>query len=226
MEQKRNIHFRAATLFTVLAMLSVSYGQTSSLWPYLTILLTIAVAISLTLGFFIRAKTKSAQADEEVCHPDRVTSLPEGQARLIDSGRLPNRYHPNLDLREYEISHFYVSAQWLIFEPFPSSMHNEWSRALIRYSGDRYYYILRPYEILLPAQPETALSGELIITSQRVVFISPDNGFEIPLERIENLDCSAHLIDFFVKNRRYTIQTDAACYAEKVFTLLSAKDEV
>lgn len=223
--QKTNIHFRAATLFLLLSLFSLLVGRSSPIWPYFTILSGVAALYAWITGIKVRLRQKRDQTEDETCRPDSLSSLPEGQARYIDSGRLPNRLHPNLDMREYETSHFFVSAYWLMFEPLPEKMKSKISQPLIRYSGDRYYYILKPYEILMLAKPEATLSGEFVITSQRVIFLSNDNGFEIPLNRIEKLDCSAHLIDFFVKNRRYTIQTDAACYAEKVFELLFKQDE-
>ncbi len=90
----------------------------------------------------------------------------------------------------------------------------------VRFSGGQYYYILRPQEILLPAQVDEQIQGELVITSQRIIFLADENGFEVPRQNLKRLDCSAHLVDFQVRNRRYTIQTDAACYAEKVLMLL------
>ena len=72
----------------------------------------------------------------------------------------------------------------------------------------------------MPADVKDMTEGELVITSQRIIFMAGENAFEVPLQRLKLLDCSAHLVDFQVRDRRYTLQTEAACYAEKVLMLL------
>lgn len=142
------------------------------------------------------------------------------QIKQIDSGRLPSRRNPRVELKEYEYCHFSIPASRISFAPLPDNLKFEPTRLVIRQSGDIYYFIVRQQDTLLLAEPDDQTKGELVITSRRIIFLAEENGFEIPLQSLKMLDCSAHLVDFQVRDRRYTIQTDAAVYAEKVLQLL------
>ncbi|MBP8989177.1 MAG: hypothetical protein KBG64_03045 [Clostridia bacterium] len=215
----RQTHLWAACLFTCLFVIAFWMGrQNQSDWR-LFCWLTGPVAL-FAWAKYIFAGLRNAQNPPDRDLSDPIHNFPEGQAKLIDGGRLPNRFHPGLDLREYEICHFYVPGIRLFFTPFLEGEALDPTRMVIRYSGGRYYYIVKPQEILLPAQLDEAVAGELVITSQRILFLAVENGFEVPLQSLKLLDCSAHIIDFQVKDRRYTVQTDAAGYAEKVLKLL------
>lgn len=181
--------------------------------------LTMLVAVLAWILYF-RTRRRESRDQRDLGDTNRIASFPEGQARLIDSGRLPNRYNPRIDLMDFEICHFSVSAQRIRFAPLQDGLVIDSSRLAVRYSGGNFYYIVRPQEILLPAEPEGQYPGELVITNQRIIFLAAENGFEVPLQSLKLLDCSAHLVDFQIKDRRYTVQTEAASYAEKVFMLL------
>jgi hypothetical protein len=220
----RMTHLAAAILFTGLALFS-SYsmgggGTYAGRWRSLNFLSLIVAALAWFL--FMRAtrrETDRRQPENNDGQPS-VQSFPEGQARLIDSGRLPNRYNPRIELKEFEICHFTVPAQRLIFTPLPEGLVIDPGRLAVRFAGGNYYYIVRPQEILLPAPVDEQVGGELVITNQRLIFLSAANGFEIPLQSLHQLDCSAHLVDFQVRERRYTLLTESAGYAEKVLQLL------
>ncbi len=216
---ERITHLAAALVFSVLALItSIIPIDIDFRWSVFRVL---SLAVSgLAWLLFFRSRYLEKKENANACRPDQLPSFPEGQARLIDSGRLPNRYHPRVDLHEFEICHFYVPASRVIFAPLTDSKKMDPSRLAVRYSGGNYYYIVRPQEILMPAEIDDKNEGELIITSQRIIFLASENAFEVPLQRVTLLDCSAHLIDFQVRQRRYTIQTEAACYAEKVLMLL------
>lgn len=202
-------------MFLLLALVA-SYMLRDTLdkrWQILTYLSLGASLLAWTL--FLRARRRIAAIRRDEC-----SAYPEGQARLIDSGRLPNRFNPRIELKDYEYCHFYVNAQRMMFHPLPEYMKIDPAHLLVRYSGGVFYYIVRPQEILLTADPDDQIDGELVITSQRIIFIAAENGFEVPLQSLKMLDCSAHLVDFQVRGRRYTVKTDAACYAEKVLALL------
>lgn len=209
------IHLLAATLFTVLAVAGAIMVRSplDRRWQIFSVLAFAAAVLAWVL--FARAQHR-----ETAWRRDQFAAYPEGQARLIDSGRLPNRFNPRIDLKDYESCHFFVSAQRMFFQPLPENLRVDPSRLLVRYSGGAFYFIVRPQEILLPAEPDDMADGELVITSQRIIFLAPENGFEVPLQSLKMLDCSAHLVDFQVRGRRYTIKTEAACYAEKVLQLL------
>ena len=215
----RQTHLLAACLFSLLAALAFWMDRSSQNDWRLFGILTGAVAVIAWVLFF-RTRLLAKKNTEDACDLQNMPDFPEGQAKLIDSGRLPNRYHPQVDMREFEICHFYVPGRRLLFAPLPESLKIDPTRLAVRYSGGQYYYIVRPQEILLPAQADEQVDGELIITSQRILFLADENGFEVPLQSLKLLDCSAHLVDFQVRNRRYTVQTEAACYAEKVLMLL------
>lgn len=218
-------HLIAAIIFSVLALLaSVLPFEIDFRWSVFRILSLAASGLAWLLYFRSRFQNRKQKTD--ACSPDQLPTFPEGQARLIDSGRLPNRYNARVDLHEFEVCHFYVAASRVIFKPLPESMKLDPSRLAVRYSGGSYYYIVRPQEILMPAEINEKNDGELIITSQRIIFISSENAFEVPLQRVTLLDCSAHLVDFQVRQRRYTVQTEAACYAEKVLLLLFKRSSV
>jgi hypothetical protein len=211
----RNTHLWAAVLFAGLAVAAVLLDRTAPGGRWLIFaVFSFGVAI---LAWIRHGRALRRKHDEQ---PDQITAYPEGQARLIDSGRLPNRYNPRIDLREYEFCHFTVAAQRVLFAPLPSGLNVDPTRLVVRFSGGAFYFIVRPQEILLPAEPDEQVIGELAITNQRIIFLATENGFEIPLQSLKMLDCSAHLVDFQVRDRRYTLQTDAACYAEKVLLLL------
>ena len=208
-------HLMAGILFAAMAMSAawLTRSSSDSRWRVFTLLALAATALAWIM--FVRSHRR-----ELARRKDQFTAYPEGQARLIDSGRLPNRFNPRIELREYEICHFSVEAQRILFFPLPENLQIDPTRLLVRLSGGAYYFIIRPQEILLPADPDKQTSGELFITNQRIMFLSGENGFEVPLQSLKLLDCSAHLVDFQVRGRRYTIQTEAACYAEKVLMLL------
>ncbi|MDD2441698.1 MAG: hypothetical protein PHG76_06265 [Eubacteriales bacterium] len=213
MRSGRQIHFLAALLFSALALVGFWMG-----WQFFSALTALASVLAWIL--YGRSRLKSQSRDEDQCDLANMPDFPEGQAKLIDSGRLPNRFHPYVSLRELETCHFVVKGQRLLLAALPDALKIDPTRLAVRFSGGQYYYILRPQEILLPAQVDEQIQGELVITSQRIIFLADENGFEVPLQNLKLLDCSAHLVDFQVRNRRYTIQTDAACYAEKVLMLL------
>ncbi len=212
-------HLLAAGLFALLALGSFWLSSPAQQnWRRFASLS--ALASLWALYSFLRAYLKSKNQDQDACASARQLDFPEGQAKLIDSGKLPNRFHPRLELRELEICHFYVPGQRILFVPLPDNLKIDPTRLAVRYSGGQFYYIVRPQEILLPAQADEKISGELIITSQRILFLAHENAFEVPLQSLKLLDCSAHLVDFQIKNKRYTVATEAACYAEKVLLLL------
>lgn len=219
MRPGRQTHLLAACLFSLLAVLAFWKDRSAQTEWRLFGLLSAGVAIFAWV-LYLRARRKATARRDEACDLEQLPDFPEGQAKLIDSGRLPNRYHPDVDLREFEICHFYVPARRLLLAPLPEGLKIDPNRLAVRYSGGQYYYIVRPQEILLPAHSDGQTDGELVITSQRILFLAEENGFEVPLQSLKLLDCSAHLVDFQVRNRRYTIQTEAACYAEKVLMLL------
>lgn len=144
----------------------------------------------------------------------------ERQIKQIENGRLPNRHNPRVELKDFENCHFSIPASLLFFAPLPEDIKIEPTRMVIRQSGGAYYYIVRQQVTLLRAEPDDQTHGELVITSRRIIFLAEENGFEVPLQSVKMLDCSAHLVDFLVRDRRYTIQTDAAVYAEKVLQIL------
>lgn len=222
----RKTHFFAAIIFSVLTA-AAGYWQIASSdrrWYYFSIMSLAAATIAWLLYF--RSRIRERREMQESCDVDNMPYFPEGQARLIDSGRLPNRYNPRLAMKDNETCHFFVPAIRLMFAQVPEIEKLDPSRLAIRYSGGSYYYIIRPQEVLLPANIDAQYSGEFIITSQRIIFLAEENGFEVPLRKLKMLDCSAHLVDFQVHDRRYTIQTEAACYAEKVLMLLLRRPEV
>ncbi len=222
---ERMTHLAAAIVFSVLALItSIIPSEIDFRWSVFRVLSLAASGLAWLLFFRSRYLEKKENAD--ACRPGQLPTFPEGQARLIDSGRLPNRSHPRVDLHEFEVCHFYVPGSRIIFTPLPDTMKMDPSRLAVRYSGGSYYYIVRPQEILMPADIENKIEGELIITSQRMIFLASENGFEVPLQRVTLLDCSAHLIDFQVRQRRYTVQTEAACYAEKVLMLLFKRSSI
>jgi hypothetical protein len=212
------IHFLASIGFAILAAVSawVVRGSADQTWRILSVLSFCAAVLAWLL--YLRARYHEA-----VRRRDEYCAYPEGQARLIDSGRLPNRYNPRISLKDFEVCHFFVNAHRILFRPLPDTMKIEPDRLLVRFSGGLFYFIVRPQEILLPAEPDDQIEGELIITNQRVIFSAPQDGFEVQLQSLKLLDCSAHLVDFQVRGRRYTIKTEAACYAEKVLGMLMQK---
>jgi hypothetical protein len=216
----RQTHLLAAILFTGLTLFASFRARTSNdeRWQTLSTLALIIAIFAWILHF--RARRRDSRDQQNLGDPASPAAFPEGQARLIDSGRLPNRYNARLDLKDFEICHFSVMAQRMIFAPLPESLKIDPTRLAVRYSGGNYYYIVRPQEILLPADVVEHTGGEFVITSQRIMFLAAENGFEVTLQSLKLLDCSAHLIDFQIRNRRYTLLTEAACYAEKVLLLL------
>lgn len=220
----RTSHLLAAILFTGLALFSsylASGSQENSIgWQTLNILSLLVAAVAWFL--FFRSLRREAESRDKsgADEPKAAPNFPEGQARLIDSGRLPNRYNPRIELKEYEVCHFTVPAQRMIFAPLPEGLAIDPGRLAVRYAGGNFYFIVRPQEILLPAPADEQIRGELAITNQRIIFLAPVNGFEIPLQSIRHLDCSAHLVDFQVRERRFTLLTESAGYAEKVLQLL------
>jgi hypothetical protein len=209
------MHLLAVLAFLALAVTTawVARSSADARWQVFSALAFVASGLALLL--FARARRREALQQR-----DQYAAYPEGQARLIDSGRLPNRFNPRFELKDYELCHFFIEAQRLFFLPLPDTMRIDPTRLLIRFSGGNYYYIVRPQEILLPAELDDQVSGELVITNQRILFLAQENGFEVPLHSLKMLDCSAHLVDFQVRGRRYTIRTEAAGYAEKVLALL------
>ena len=218
MPVSRQTHFLAACLFSLMSAYAFWMAGAVHQWR-LFAWLTAVVACGAWV-FYIRARIRDMKHGQNACDLEQLPDFPEGQARLINSGRLPNRFHPYLELREFEPCHFFVMSSRLLFQALPENLQLDPTRLAVRFSGGQYYYIVKPQEILLPAQLDETSSGELVITNQRILFPADVNGFEVPLQSLKLLDCSAHLVDFQVKNKRYTIQTDAACYAEKVLMLL------
>jgi hypothetical protein len=223
-QSARITHLTAAIVFTGLALFS-SYsmgggGDTSNRWRLLNALSLIVAAIAWFLFLRATRRENDHRDQDNGDGQEAQPTFPEGQARLIDSGRLPNRYNPRIELKEYEVCHFTVPAQRMIFEPLPEGLSIDPSRLAVRFAGGNFYYIVRPQEILLPAPVDEQIVGELVITNQRVIFLAAVNGFEIPLQSLRHLDCSAHLVDFQVRERRYTLLTESAGYAEKVLQLL------
>lgn len=214
-------HLVAACLFAGLAAGTAWLGQITGQSAYrIFSLLSLPVTLIALLLHVLARRNARAEEEDDACNLDNMPSFPEGQAKLIDSGRLPNRYNPRINLKEFEVCHFYVPTHRLIFAPLPDELKLDPTRLVVRFSGGSYYYIVRPQEILLPADPDETIAGELVITNQRIIFLAAENGFEVPLQSLKLLDCSAHLVDFQVRNRRFTLQTEAACYAEKVLMLL------
>lgn len=209
------IHLLAGFLFAFLALATawLTKSPAGGGWRIFSLLAMCSAALAWFL--YVRAYQRELSRQK-----DQQSAYPEGQARLIDSGRLPNRYNPRIELRDYEICHFSVDATRLLFMPLPDNYRIDTTNLLVRLSGNAFYFIARPNEILLPAALDAHTDGELIITNKRVIFHADENGFEVPIFSLKLLDCSAHLVDFQVRGRRYTIQTDAACYAEKVIMLL------
>jgi hypothetical protein len=216
----RFMHLAAACVFTGLTMFAAYRGGTpeNNRWKTFSILTLIAAALAWFL--FFRSLRREIENRESPGDSENPAAFPEGQAKLIDSGRLPNRYNPRIDLKEYEVCHFSVPAERMIFSPLPDGLKIDPTQLSVRYSGGHFYFIIRPQEVLLPAQADNQISGEFAITNQRILFLSSESGFEVPLQSLKALDCSAHLIDFQVRDRRYTLLTEAACYAEKVLLLL------
>jgi hypothetical protein len=214
----RATHLLAAFLFTGLCL----YGyyrssQGNGNWRTFNILTLAAGLFAWLLYFNARRRDKREQ---NACDAGLSDNFPEGQAKLIDSGRLPNRYNPRIQFMDYEICHFSMPGKRLLLSPLPEGLKVDQSHLVIRFSGGNFYYIMRPQEILLPAHVDDQINGELAITNQRILFIAAENGFEVPLQSVKLLDCSAHLVDFQIRERRYTVLTDSACYAEKVLQLL------
>ena len=145
-------------------------------WRLFGILSGIVAILAWVL--YLQARRKAITRRDEACDLEQLPDFPEGQAKLIDSGRLPNRYHPDVDLREFETCHFYVPGRRLLFTPLPAELKIDPNRLAVRYSGGQFYYIVRPQEILLPAETEGQIDGELVITSQRILFLAEENGFE------------------------------------------------
>lgn len=217
--RSNTIHFVAAIVFMFLSLLGFSRQTPDQKgWQMFAILCLAASLLALLLGRWPRPAVR--QDDEDRCATQPGTEFPEGQARLIDSGHLPNRYHPHLTMHEFETCHFFAPARRLLFKSPPDETASGWHRFLLRCSGGRYYFIRQPGELLMPAQLDKDVPGELVITSQRIIFLSDEDAFEVPLQRLALLDCSARLVDFEVRSRRYTLYCDAACYAEKVLLLL------
>ena len=215
-------HFWAAVLFTILGVAAsvMTLVVRDSSWQVFSWLSLGAAAVAWLS--YLRVKKQERAGDETSGKPENLPGFPEGQARIIDSGRLPNRYNPRIILNDFEVCHYYVPADRLIFAPLPEHLRIDPTRLVVRFSGGHYYYIVRPQEILLPAEPDNTIPGELIITSQRIIFLAAESGFEVPLQSLKLLDCSAHLVDFQIRDRRFTVRTDAAGYAEKVLMLLLA----
>ena len=216
----RQTHLLAAAVFSGLTFFAFYRARISAddRWHTFSTLALICAILAWLL--YYRANRRDSRDQECIGDPEHPNAFPEGQARLIDSGRLPNRFNPRIDLKDFEICHYSVYAQRVIFAPLPEGQRIDPTRLAIRYSGGNYYYIVRPQEILLPADPVSRTDGELVITNQRIIFLALENGFEVPLQSLKMLDCSAHLVDFQIRDRRYTLQTEAACYAEKVLMLL------
>ncbi len=224
MKRGQLIHSVAIIGFLLLAMLGFSQQKPAEKGWLLFAVLCLAAAFAAMLRSR-RARSAARIASDEPCSPEQMIDFPEGQARLIDSGRLPNRYHPHLAMHEFEICHFYAPAKRLLFLPPPTATDNRWQRFLIRCSGGHYYFIRQPGELLMFANPDKEIPGELVITSQRLIFLAQEDAFEVPLQRLTRLDCSARLVDFEIRSRRYTLYCDATCYAEKVLLLLKNKAE-
>jgi hypothetical protein len=209
------IHLTAGILFATMAMLVALLTRSSrdGRWRVFSLLSIWAAGLAWTL--FMRAYRRRSGGRR-----NSFSAYPEGHARLIEAGRLPNRYNPHIELREYEICHFSVGARRLRFADPPADQDVDPTQLMVRFSGGSYYFIARPHGVLLPAELDHEIYGEFVITSQRVMFVAPENGFEVPLQSLKLLDCSAHLVDFQVRGRRYTIQTEAASLAEKVLLML------
>lgn len=221
--QVKNIHSIAAIVFLLLALLGFAQRQSvGNGWLIFASLCLAAALVAMLLSRWPRSADRSTGPDR--CSPAKTVDFPEGQARLIDSGHLPNRFHPRLAMHEFETCHFFAPARRLIFIPPNDEREAGWHRFLLRCSGGRYYFIRQPGELLMPAQLDKEIPGELVITSQRIVFMAGEDAFEVPLQRLSLLDCSARLVDFEVRSRRYTLYCDAACYAEKVLELLQKKE--
>lgn len=221
MDRQSRTHGVAVLVFLALVLVNGLIGRrpdAAPIWDYLAAYSFLGAI--LAAWRLIRRFRAIRDQEEEVCSPESVPGFPEGQARLIDSGRLPNRFNNRIRLQDNEICHFIIPASRLIFQPPPLKVDP--SHILIRQSGGQLYFIIRPEELLLLAETESVTSGEFAITNQRVLFMASENGFEVPLRQLRALDCSAYLIDFTVSGHRYTIQSGSACYAEKVFDLLSA----
>lgn len=200
------IHLPAALVFAGLSLFAFYQSEVTAdeSWRFFS-------ALSLggaVLAWHRSRRDRSPQADDA------------RQIRQIENGRLPNRHNPRVELKDYEYCHFSIPASRLFFAPLPENFKIEPNSMVIRQSGGAYYYIVRQQDTLFMTEPDDQTHGELVITSRRIIFLAAENGFEIPLQSVKMLDCSAHLVDFLVRDRRYTIQTDAAVYAEKVLQLL------
>ncbi len=215
------IHLAAAILFSSMALLA---SFASRLYPDISL----HVFADMTLGAAILAWILFGRARfrEKIRQRDQQLVYPLAQARMIEKGRLPICFRPDLELRDYEYCHFAVNARRVMFEPLPADLKIDPSHMLARLSGGSYYYIIRPQEILLPATPEQEIGGELIVTSRRIIFRSDENGFEVLLHSLKLLDCSANLVDFQTRSNRYTIMTDAAPIAEKVLLMLLSSSAI
>jgi hypothetical protein len=216
----RFMHLVAACIFTGLTLLSSYFANSYDDRRWRTFSVLTLLASAAAWYWFFRALKMEMENREGADHPENPASFPEGQAKLIDNGRLPNRFNPRIELQDYEVCHFSVPADRLIFTPLPEGLKLDPSRLAVRFSGGNFYFIVRPQEILLPAQTQSAIAGELAITNQRVLFLAPENAFEVPIQSIKGIDCSAHIVDFQVRDRRYTLLTDAAEYADKVLQII------
>lgn len=219
-QQSSKLHLSAVIFFAVMSVASFFHGRLirNDGWQFFSVL---SLGVALLAWTYYRRDRRCEKEEQEL----KKSIYPEGQVRLIDNGQLPNCFNPRVDLREFECCHFSTKASRVFFYP-PSDVKVDFTKLVIRLSGGAFYFITHPQEILLPALIDEQTAGELIITSQRILFLAPENGFEIPLQNMKQLDCSAHLIDFQVRGRRYTIQTDAAGYADKVLQLLQKQNLV
>lgn len=200
------IHLPAALFFAMLSWFAFYQSEITADGRW-----RLFAALSLggaVLAWHRSRRDRSPQSDDE------------RQIRQIECGRLPSRHNPRVELKDYEYCHFSIAASRLFFAPLPEDFKIEPTRMVVRKSGDAFYFIVRQQDTLFLAEPDNQTQGELIITSRRIIFLAEENSFEVPLQNVKMLDCSAHLVDFLVRDRRYTIQTDAAGYAEKVLQLL------
>lgn len=213
-------HFAAAILYSGLAVFASLLPLPAHLTSWRTFSnLSLVAAIVAWLAYFKALRRAYAERLPD-SDDDEQQPLPKAQARMIDNGRLPVRRNPRIELQPYETCHFNIMARRMVFAPPDGLGLAEASHLAIRFSGGSFYYIVQPQSILLPALLTDEIRGELVITNYRLIFLAGEYSFDVPLPSLSLLDCSAHLIDFQVRDSRFTLQTEAACYAEKVLDLL------
>ena len=212
-------HFLAAILYSGLAVFASCLPLPGIQVNWRTFSnMSLIAAIIAWLAYFRALRRANAERLPDV-DADEDQALPKAQAKKIDNGRLPVRRNTRIELQAYETCHFNILARRMVFAPPDGFNLAESTHLAIRFSGGNFYYV-QSQTILLPALLTEETRGELVITNYRLIFLAGEDSFDVPLHSISLLDCSAHLIDFQVRDSRFTLQTEAACYAEKVLDLL------